>query len=86
MGGGSVPAGVLLELLADDVLEALGLVGGVGVGGLGVEVQPLHGPVVLLSDHVDPVLGQRVGVVVLWFGDEEAFAVGQFEAGGGDVA
>lgn len=78
--------GVLLELLTDDVLDALGLVGRVGVGGLRVELQSLHGFVVLFSDHVDPVLGQRVGVVVLGLRDEQAIAVGQFKAGGGDIA
>lgn len=81
-----MPAGVLLELLADDVLDALGLVGRVGVGGLRVELQSLHGLVLLFSDHVDPVLGQRVCVVVLGLRDEQAVAVGQLEAGGGDVA
>lgn len=76
VGRGSVSAGVLLELLANDVFDALGLVRVVGVGGFGVEFQSLHRFIVLLSDHIDPIFGQRVSVMVLGLWDEQSFAVG----------
>lgn len=61
----SVSSGVLLELLADDILHAYWFMGSVGVGCLRVELQSLHGLVFLLIDHVYPVLGQRISIVVL---------------------